>query len=95
MTRHHFTALGFLITAASLPGQDAFTFETAEHLYSTADLNGDGLRDVVRIEKVSGLSICGFQESSGLFSFSRPQPCGMDAVSSLSIGRYVSIRRAV
>ena len=90
MKRHHFTALGFFIAAPALPGQDAFTFETPEYLYSTADLNGDGLRDVVQIEKTSGLTFCGFQASSGLFSFSLPQPCGMDSVKSLSVGRYVN-----
>lgn len=79
-----------LSLAATLHAQDAFTFETTSHLFSTADFDNDGRRDMVQIEKATGATTLGFQNVSGAFSFSAAQPCGIENVTALSVGRFVS-----
>ena len=90
MKWNYFIALtaGWATLGTRARAQDPFTFETDAALFSTGDFNGDGRRDVVLIDRTTGTARLGFQQASGTFLWSDPQPTGIESPEALSVGRF-------
>lgn len=88
------TQIGFWLTlAAALLGAvvltQAATFvqETDGDFTASADFNGDGRRDLVVIDKMSGVYRVGFQDAGGSFVFTKPQASGTSGVTGVAVGQ--------
>ena len=71
--------------------QDPFTYETTANFGSTGDFNGDGRRDVVIADRMTGDVRVAFQQVSGSFVWSAPQPSGIESPETLTVGRFYSV----
>jgi hypothetical protein len=68
----------------------AFVYETAYELQGDGDFNGDGLRDLIIVDKATGNYRLAYQLSPGLYTWVSPRASGILPVSSLAIGRLIA-----
>ena len=67
----------------------SLVYETPHELFGGADFNGDGLPDVVIVDKESGKYRLGYQTPTGLFSWVDCRPGGLKGIAGLSIGKVL------
>lgn len=66
----------------------SFTYESASELCATLDADGDGLADLVMVDKAGGVRQLALQQADGTFVWSDPASTGIDNVTALSAGRF-------
>ena len=64
--------------------------ETPREFFGRADFNGDGLQDVVIVDKESGKYRLGYQTKEGLFTWVDCRPSGLKGVAGFSIGKVLA-----
>ena len=64
--------------------------ETAAEFAGRADLDGNGLTDVIIVDKVSGAVRISYQTAAGVFSWDEPKASGIGAVTGVTAGRLLS-----
>lgn len=79
--------LGFLSIAAA---QSPFTLETDTELTSGGDFNGDGLRDLAVVDRVSGAFRILSQAADGSFTAGEARPTGVPDPAALGVGKLLS-----
>lgn len=71
----------------------AFVYETPSEFSSTGDFNGDGLPDMVIVDKVTGTYRLGYQQGGGAFNWVSPRSSGVENVTGFSVGKLTSLTR--
>jgi formylglycine-generating enzyme required for sulfatase activity len=69
-------------------------YETPREFFGGADFNGDGLPDVVIVDKESGKYRLGYQTPGGLFSWVDCRPSGLKGIAGFSIGKVLAPNQA-
>ena len=64
-------------------------YETPREFFGSADFNGDGLPDLVIVDKNSGKYRLGYQSAAGVFSWVDCRPSGLKGIAGFSIGKLV------
>lgn len=87
MKRHiSFLLLGLVASAHLASAQ--WVHETSGELAVAADWDGDGLSDLLVVDRASGILRAGMQESSGNFLWSEPQATGPEQVTAIGLGTF-------
>lgn len=86
-------SLWLALFSTSLLADNAVT-ETAQEFQATGDLNGDGLADVVVVDKATGQSRIGIALPSGAHQWQTPVSTGVDQPTGMTIGRILQSDRA-
>ncbi|MDA1277726.1 MAG: SUMF1/EgtB/PvdO family nonheme iron enzyme [Verrucomicrobia bacterium] len=71
----------------------SFVFENESEFIASGDFNGDGLPDVVIVEKSTGKYRLGYQRSDGGLSWAGVRLSGITAASGFSVGRLITPNR--
>ncbi len=66
----------------------AFVYETPAEFLTSGDFNGDGIADVLVLDKATGNARVGYQNPGGALTWSQPLPTGVESASALAVGRF-------
>jgi formylglycine-generating enzyme required for sulfatase activity len=86
----------FLSIPASVRAGDArasLVYETPREFFGSADFDGDGLPDLVIVDKETGKYRLGYQTKDGLFSWVDCRPTGLKGVAGFSIGKVLDAKQ--
>jgi len=79
-----------LLLFAPLCSRAAFVYETPAEFLASGDFNADGLPDVLVLDKATGNARVGYQSPGGALAWSPPYTSGIENVTGVGIGRFVS-----
>ena len=65
-----------------------FVYETPGEFLTTADFNGDGVPDVLLLDKITGNARVGYGGSNGVLTWSAPLPTGVPNPTGCAAGRF-------
>ena len=85
------TLIAGLWLAATFAG--AGVTRTPEEWQGTGDMNGDGDRDVVVVDRVTGIYRTGYTQPDGTLAWAAGRPSGVEQVSGLAVGRFLHLDR--
>ncbi len=88
--------IGMLLTflpAGVSSTQAAFVYESSFEFLSSGDFNGDGLPDVLVLDKLTGNARVGYQSPAGALTWSSPLATGAERVSGCGIERFLQTDR--
>ena len=68
---------------------EPFTYESPTELSATLDADGDGLPDLVVVDKASGVRQLAIQQADGSFAWAEPRSTGLDGVTALTAGWFM------
>jgi hypothetical protein len=90
-------ALLFLLLLGSVPAALAsFVYETDTEFISSGDFNGDGLPDVLVLDKATGNARVGYQDNLGALNWSATLVTGVAQVTGCTVGHFLNgIREAL
>ncbi|SPE50120.1 conserved exported hypothetical protein [Verrucomicrobia bacterium] len=77
-----------LLTSARAPG--AFVYETPAEFVSSGDFNGDGIADVLVLDKATGNARVGYGDGAGNLTWSAPLVTGAASPDGLAVGRFLA-----
>jgi hypothetical protein len=81
-------ALSFAICAPA-----ALVYETASEFLTAGDFNGDGVADVLVLDKFTGNARVGYASSNGALTWSAPLVTGVENASGCAVGRLLQTSR--
>ncbi|GEM_PF-2115369 len=88
--RSWLAALPFLFALLSpLSSPAAFVYETSAEFFTTGDFNGDGIADVLVLDKITGNARVGYQDTNGVFTWSAPLLTGVENVTGCAAGKFL------
>ena len=82
-----------LAAAVLSPVVGAFTYQSPDELFLTADVDGDGHDDAIIVDRVTGGYRIGYQLSAGNYTWSDARPSGIQNVTSVTKGRILALNR--
>lgn len=82
-----FAAAPMAAWAAAAPAP--LVYETPKEFFGSGDFDGDGLTDVVIVDKETGKYRLGYQQKGGVFLWVDCRPTGLKAVTGFSIGKLL------
>jgi len=86
--------LGTLVLGAGcFPAHAAFVSETSNEFLTSGDFNGDGLPDVLVLDKLTGNARIGYQGGSGELTWAAAFATGADPATALAVGRFAQTNR--
>lgn len=85
-----------LLMAGGMPvlGQTTFISENPDEFYTTADVNGDSLADIIVVDRATGAYRIAYRQPSGEFVWASARSSGMTNVSGVSAGTLLSTASA-
>jgi hypothetical protein len=88
-------ALALSLAAQLSPATGAFaaTSETPEEFHTSADVNGDGRRDIVIVDKVTGIYRIAYGQANGTNLWVDGRPSGVEQVTGFNVGRVLHANR--
>src|ERR1700722_6699751 len=87
-------AAGVVLCLASA-ARAAFVYESPAEFITSADFNGDGLMDVLVLDKLTGNARVGYQNADGTLTWSSPLSTGIENVSGCGVGDFLSVGHSV
>jgi hypothetical protein len=72
-----FAAALMLGAFSTAPVLAAFVYETPNEFFTTADFNGDGVPDVLVLDKLTGNARIGYAATNGTLTWSAPMVTGV------------------
>jgi hypothetical protein len=66
----------------------AFVYESPSEFFTSGDFNGDGLADVIVVDKLTGNARVGYSDGLGNLAWSPPLLTGVDNVSGCAVGHF-------
>ena len=82
-----------LLCSLSFTISAAFVYETPAEFLTTGDFNGDGVADVLVLDKLTGNARVGYANPSGVLSWSAPLVTGVEDASGCAVGRLLQTTR--
>jgi len=73
---------------ASHSANAAFVYDTPAEFLTSGDFNGDGIADVLVLDKATGNARVGYQNIAGALTWSQPFLTGVESASALTVGRF-------
>jgi len=81
----------FILLAGPAPARaSAFVYDTGTELLTGADFNGDGVPEILVLDKATGNVRLGYVDTNGIVSWSSPLKSGVENATSLSVGPYLA-----
>src|ERR1035437_4000789 len=87
------SALVALLAFGSGAANAAFVYETGAEFLTTGDFNGDGVADVLVLDKLTGNARVGYADTSGVLTWSAPLVTGVENASGCTVGRLLQTTR--
>ena len=84
-----------VLTLASFTAPAAFVYETPSEFFTSADFNGDGVADVLVLDKLTGNARVGYADGLGHLTWSAPLVTGVQTVSGCAAGHFKLTTRDV
>jgi hypothetical protein len=85
------TTLPGLLLAALTGAAQAFVYETPWEFQSDGDFNGDGLRDLVIVDKATGDYRLAYQLSADAYTWVSPRASGVPGATGLGVGKVLTL----
>jgi hypothetical protein len=87
------SGLGLCLLAATLlfaafTGSSAFVYESATEFFTAADFNGDGVADVLVLDKLTGNARVGYAGTNGALTWSSPLVTGVENATGCAAGHF-------
>ena len=82
-----------LLSAFSFAANAAFVYETGAEFLTAGDFNGDGVADVLVLDKLTGNARVGYANTSGALTWSSPLVTGVEDASGCAVGRLLQTTR--
>src|ERR1039457_980817 len=73
--------------------QAGLVYETPAEFLTSADFNGDGIADVLVLDKLTGNARVGYANASGALTWSAPLITGCENVAGCAVGRFLQTTR--
>ncbi len=70
--------------------QAAFVYESPAEFFSAGDFNGDGIPDVLVLDKLTGMARVGYSDGNGGLIWSAPLVTGLENVTGLGIEHFLA-----
>ncbi len=70
--------------------QTAFVYDTGGEILTSGDFNGDGLADVLVLDKSTGNARAGYLATNGVIAWSAPLVSGVENVSGAAVGKFLT-----
>ena len=77
------------LALALTPAVAGVVYETATEFLASGDFNGDGVLDVLVLDKATGNARVGYQDPSGALTWSAPQVTGVESATGCAVGRFL------
>jgi Tol biopolymer transport system component len=71
----------------------SFVYETPSEFLSSGDFNGDGILDVLVLDKITGNALVGYDDGNGNLTWSSPLVSGVADAEGCAIGRFLQTTR--
>lgn len=81
--------VGALMALESL-AQTAFVYDTGSELLTSGDFNGDGIADVVVLDKSTGNARVGYLDTNGVIAWSAPLVSGVENATGAAVGKFLN-----
>ena len=78
---------------SSATARAGFVYETPAEFLTSADFNGDGIADVLVLDKITGNARVGYGSTSGALTWSAPLVTGCQNVTGCAAGRFLQVSR--
>lgn len=88
LERQALCSLLALMLAAST-ARAGFVYETPGEFLTSGDFNGDGILDVLVLDKATGNARVGYQDGSSNLVWSAPLPTGVPSPAALAVGHFL------
>jgi hypothetical protein len=75
------------------PLRGEFVYETASEFFTSGDFNGDGVTDVLVLDKTTGTARVGYSDGNGNLAWSAPLVTGVENVSGCAGGHFKTTTR--
>ena len=86
--------LAFSLAAVQVsPAAPSFVYETSGEFLASGDFNGDGILDVLVLDKITGNARVGYADASGNLTWSSPLVTGAGQVTGCAVGRWLQTTR--
>src|ERR1017187_8656655 len=82
-----------LLGVGSGAANAAFVYETGAEFLTAGDFNGDGVVDVLVLDKLTGNARVGYADTSGVLTWSAPLVTGVENASGCTVGRLLQTTR--
>src|ERR1039458_9284227 len=73
--------------------QAGLVYETPAEFFTSADFNGDGIADVLVLDKLTGNARVGYANAGGTLTWSAPLVTGCENVAGCAVGRFLQTTR--
>ena len=82
-----------LIASSERVWSGAFVYDSGAYFSAAGDVDGDGLEDVIILDKASGACRVGLGRVDGGFGFGDPMASGVPNVEGLAVGKLIEVGR--
>ncbi len=79
--------------AGVCPVPAAFVYESPSEFLSAGDFNGDGILDVLVLDKITGNARVGYADNTGALTWSQPLVTGVENTTGCAVGRFLQTTR--
>jgi hypothetical protein len=86
-------AMGSFIGASQCAAAPSFVYETPVEFLASGDFNGDGILDVLVLDKLTGNARVGYADNSGNLTWSSPLVTGVSEAEGCAVGRWLATNR--
>src|SRR5271156_1104298 len=72
----------------------SFVYETTNEFLASGDFNGDGVPDVLVLDKITGNARVGYGNTNGVLTWSAPLVTGVGQAAGCAVGTWLAANRA-
>src|ERR1017187_5444215 len=91
-TKRFAVATGIFLALFALVGEaeTAFVYDTGDELLTSGDFNGDGIADVLVLDKSTGNARAGYLDTNGVIAWSAPLVSGVENATGAAVGQFLT-----
>jgi hypothetical protein len=87
------TAVSFWVAFHPCAAAPSFVYETTDEFLASGDFNGDGVLDVLVLDKITGNARVGYADITGNLTWSAPLVTGVGEAAGCGVGRWLQTSR--